>query len=177
MNPKLLKPPPCKRKKWPNLVWEAFHAAAAAVSKYYWVEKEEEKEMALNKMSPPSACCCVCLSVCGGVTKRLRGKVILRLWLCQPATNPHTKLSWPEADCLSVRLSVCLSVGGVCHSHRHLNPYARFVGLHKRVHTRKPLSQEQSEKVAVSSASSEACVLMWNPATTAANWHATPLAH
>ncbi len=77
---------------------------------------------------------------CGGVTKSLRGKVILRLWLCQQATNPHTKLSWPGAD--------CLQHSQLRHTPRHLYACAQFVSYRKytlaptssflQTHKRKP---------------------------------------
>ncbi len=74
----------------------------------------------------------VCLSLCLSFglwrsDKEPEGKVILRLWLCQQATNPHTKLSWPEADCLQ---------------HSQLKTHTKtpksictFCVLHKQVHT------------------------------------------
>jgi len=64
----------------------------------------------------PAVCLSLCLSL--GLwrsDKEPEGEVILKLWLCQQATNPQTKLSWPEA--------VCLQYSQLTHT----NPYAHVV--------------------------------------------------
>lgn len=95
--------------------------AAAAVSKYYWVERKKERKWPWTKWAHRLLVAVSVFFFFRFVAEWQRagggGKVIPRLWLCQQATNPHTKLSWPEADCLQ-------------HSQvRHLNPICTFCAL------------------------------------------------
>ncbi len=75
--------------------------------------------MALNKMGSPSACRCVCLSVCGGVTKSLRGK-----WFW--GSDFANRQLIPTQSSADLKLTVC-SIHNSRHTRRHLNPYAHFV--------------------------------------------------
>lgn len=81
--------------------------------------QNKTEEMVPNNMGSPMTCRCV---FSWRSDKEPEGKVILRLWLCQQATNPHTKLCWPEAARLRLR-----------HTQWRLNPNAYFGGWNKQM--------------------------------------------